>query len=541
MRVKQSRTRSKSIPAPLPQHRRSRRRPSTGSRGAPPTLVQVRAGNQMKIDSTQWLTFIAIGLTSLALIVLIWTLTGRAIDDQTAEVRARTDQQVTSVAFVLAHEIQDELHLVDQSLAIVQDAWKRDSDSVDLGAWRKQLLALTDVANDIFVANERGVIVQGTLPQSIGQGFGSAYVTYSNGSLEMFEPDGTKNPDGKVPGADHIEARQFLMYLVRPLARPRGWWVGASYRSEGVTKLFAGANLGQNGIVALADLKRGALQALVGASAQYAELVISDSELIEQARKNESGVWVGVSPTDKVPRIVAYQRVPGRDMSVLVGVATDTAIQPLAGLASMARTLAVVASVIVLTIAGILVWTSANARATKLRLRTYERSETDLMNARQELVVTRARTLLTEPEFGTLMSSQTDGVARLDIEQRLRVWNHRFAELAGVPLDQSALGTPVEDLLRRQAEAGLFGDVAEADQQVAKRLTVLHTAGQSVVPPTQLGPSGEPITMHVRGVSDGGHVVVLTGADNARLAAVPPLPGEAAEAEPETADEATEW
>ena len=71
-------------------------------------------------------------------------------------------------------------------------------------------------------------------------------------ALEMFDPDGTINPDGKIPGADRVEARQFLMYVVRPLSRPRGWWVGASYRSEGITKLFAGANLGQNGVVGLA-------------------------------------------------------------------------------------------------------------------------------------------------------------------------------------------------------------------------------------------------------------------------------------------------
>jgi PAS domain-containing protein len=504
-------------------------------------MMQARSGGGMKIEPIQWFAFIAIGLTAMALIVLIWTLTSRAITDEAAEVRARTDQQVTSVAFVLAREVQNELHLVDQSLSIVQDAWKKDSDSVDLGGWRKQLMALTDVADDIFIANERGVIVQGTLPQSIGMGFGSAYVTYPNGSLEMFDPDGMKNPDGKIPGADRVESRQFLMYVVRPLSRPRGWWVGASYRSEGITKLFAGAKLGENGVVGLADTKRGALQAIVGASAQFGNMDLSQSELIEQMRKNEAGVWAGVSSIDGIPRIIAYQRIAGRQMSVMVGVAVDTAIQPLAGLAAMARGLATVGSAIVLTIASIVIWTIATTSATRQRKRNHERTELNLMNARQELAVVRARAMLTEPEVGTLLSSHTDGVARLDGEQRLRLWNQRFADLAGVPLDPSAIGTPVETLLRRQANAGLFGDVAEAEQDLSTRLTILHTAGQSVVPPTQVGPNGEPVTMHVRGVSDGGHVIILAGPENVRYAALPPLAGEAAEAEPETADETTEW
>src|ERR1700723_2099244 len=113
MRVKQSRSRSHKIaPAPM-QQRRKRRRSSRGSRGAPPTLVPVRQ-SRTKLDPMQWLAFVAIGLISVA---LIWTLTGRAIDEEASEVRARTDLQVKSVSYVLGREIEDELHLVDQSLA----------------------------------------------------------------------------------------------------------------------------------------------------------------------------------------------------------------------------------------------------------------------------------------------------------------------------------------------------------------------------------------------------------------------------------------
>ena len=542
MRVKQSRTRSRKIvPAPLPQRRRSKRRMSHGSRGAPPTLVQARSGNRGKIEQAQWLTFIAIGLTSLALIVLIWTLTERAIDDQAAEVRARTDQSVKSVSFVLAREVQNELQLVDQTLAIIQDAWNKNSDTVDLGQWRKQALALTEVANDIFIANEQGVIIQGTVPQSIGQGFGSAYVTYSNGSLEVFDPDGTKNPDGKVPGADRIEARQFLTYIARPLARPKSWFVGASYRAEGITKLFAGARLGQDGVVGLVAMRRGGLQAIVGSSAQYAHMDISDSDLIEQMRKNEAGVWAGVSPTDGVRRVIGFQRIPGRDMSVLVGVAVDTASAPLAGLAAMSRGLAAVGSLVVLTIAAIVVWTVATTRAAKLRERIRAHTELNLANARQELGVARARALLSAPEASALISSTVDGVARVDNEQRLRQWNSRFAELAGVPLDESALGTPMEDLLRRQADAGLFGEATDAEQDIATRLTILHASTQFMQPPEQRGPGGEQLAMLVRGVADGGYIILLTGAENARFAAFPESVAQASEPEHETADETTEW
>jgi PAS domain-containing protein len=490
------------------------------------------------IDQMQWLAFVAIGLISLTLIVLIWTLTARSIDEQTVEIRGRTDQQVRSLAFVLAREIQDELQLIDQSLAIIQENWNNDADTVDLAGWRKRLLALTGVANDIFIANERGIIIQGTLPQSVGQGFGSAYVTYPNGSLETFDADGTKNPNGRMPGAEGIEARQFLTYVIRPLARPRGWIIGASYRSEGITKLFSGAELGRDGVVGMVALKRGGLQAIVGPSAHFANLELGQSELIEQMRKNDAGVWAGVSPIDNVPRIIAYQRVPGRDLEVMVGVSVDSAIQPLAALAAMGRGVAAIATLVVLTIASIVVWTIATTRAVKHRERIHERSEINLTNARQDVAVARARALLTEQEVGTLLSSPIDGVARLDADQRLWQWNPRFAEFSGVELDASATGMAVEGLLRLQAAAGVFGEEAEAEQAVATRLTIVHTLGGSVDPPVQMGPAGELLTMYVRGVVDGGHLILLTGPDNARFATPPALP---AEAEPETAEETTEW
>jgi len=521
MRIKPSRSRNKiAAPPPLAQRRRNKRRSSGASRNPQPARVQAYSLSRTRIEPIQWLAFVAIGLISLTLVVLIWTLTTRAIEEQTLEIRSHTDQQVRSVAYVLAREIQDELQLVDQSLAIIQDDWNKDSDAVDLVAWRKQLMALTGVADDIFIANERGVIVQGTLPQSIGQGFGSAYVTFPNGSLEMFDPDGTKNPNGRSPGADGIEARQFLTYILRPLQRPRGWMIGASYRSEGITKLFSGAKLGANGIVGLVALKRGGLQAIVGPSAQFAHMDIAQSELTEQMRKNDAGVWAGVSPIDNVPRIV--------------GVSVDSAIRPLSALAAMARGLATVGTVIVLTIACIVVWTIATTRATKQRQRTYERAEMNLTNTRQELAVARARALLTEPEVGALLGSPADGVARLDGDLRLRQWNPRFAELAGLALDESAAGMEVEDLLRRQAEAGVFGEAPDAEQAIATRLTILATTGGSSVPPRHIGPLGETITMYVRGVADGGQLILLTGRNAARLA-VP------VESEPETADETTEW
>lgn len=461
-------------------------------------------------DAAQWLAYAAVALISLTLIALIWTLTARAINEEAMELQAQTDQHLRSVAFVLAREIEGELLLVDQSLAIIQDAWNKDAGAVDLAAWRRQLRALTEVASDIFIANEHGIIVQGTLPQSIGQGFGSAYVTMPNGSLESFGPDGKPDPNGASQGEDGVQARQYLTYILRPLQRPDGWMIGASYRSQGITKLFAGARLGSHGIIALVALKRGGLQAISGPAAQLARMDIASSALIEQIRHNDAGIWAGDSPIDGVAGILAYQHIPGRDMAVLVGVSAQNANAPLSGLAATARGLAALGSLIVLIIAGIVVWTLATARAARQRQRVRERLEIDLSTARQEVALARTQALLSAAEVDALLGSVSGGVACLDPGQQLQTWNECFAALSGVTV---AGGQPAEALFRAQAAAGRFGEPTAAEAAVGKRLMLLQSATGSGEPERQLGPDGAVLSMAVRGVAGGGHVLLLTAAD----------------------------
>ena len=123
----------------------------------------------------------------------------------------------------------------------------------------------------------------------------------------------------------------------------------------------------------------------------------------------------------------------------------------------------------------------------------------------------RARALLTEPEVGDADRQRRPTGSRAWMrDQQLRSWNQRFAELAGVAFGAD---TPVEDLFRRQAAAGLFGDAAEAEQAIATRLTLLPSAARSAEPLTQTGPDGEPLRLVVRGVCDGGHLLVLARVD----------------------------
>jgi PAS domain-containing protein len=524
MRVTPSKTRSRRVAPAV--GRRSRRWASRGARGRQPTLAEVQRAGDAPAQPVHWLAILCLMLIGAALIALIWLLTQRAIRDETADLRARTEQQVAAVAYVVALDVHGEMRMVDQSLAIIQQMWDAHPERVDLGAWRRRALALSDVTNDIFIANERGIIVQGTLPRSIGQGFGGAYVSYPNGGLELFEPDGTRVPTGRtdLSGVEgtRFKARQIVMYLVRPLASPPGFVVGASFRSDAITRLFAGANLGPSGVIALVDLKRGAIQAIVGESAQASQLDVSRSALVELMRNDISGVWTGPTPTDLMPRVIAFQRVEGRPIAVMAGVNIDSAEQSLSDLVAWAYILAILGTTIVVVIAGILIWVVATAQAARRRERDRDLADGNLATARREqtLAVTRAK--LNAIEAATLISSPIDGVARVDESLRLRQWNHRFVELSGVALDESARGIRIEDFMSLQASAGMFGNAEQAEHALAARIAAFQTGGFAATRLTQRGTRGEAITMITRPAIDGGFMIILAQTGDTKSDDVPP-------------------
>ncbi len=118
----------------------------------------------------------------------------RAVQDQRAEIRERAEHALSGQAATIAETVAHELLVIDQSLTVIQEAWKTDSDAVDLEKWQQQMPALLAVADDLFIADDKHVIRQDILPKAIGQGIGSAYVTFPHGSLEQFQSDGTKRP-----------------------------------------------------------------------------------------------------------------------------------------------------------------------------------------------------------------------------------------------------------------------------------------------------------------------------------------------------------
>ena len=496
---------------------RSRRRPgSTSRRYKPSELVPFQPRQRGAVRTTEVAAAVGVTLVAIALIVLIWVVSMRNINEQTAEVRDRAERMVTAQAVTLAEEIRLELAVIDQSLTILQEAWSKDSEHFDLLDWQKRVPALTGVAKDIFIADEKRVIRQDIMPQAIGQGIGGPYLNFPNGTLEVLGAEGNLTRAGQLIIANSggvVETRRYLMYIVRPLATPTNWLIGASYRTEELTKLYSQVSIGINGVVALMDSQRGTLQAIAGPAARRPQVDLSKSDMLTAFKTKASGYWTGPTAMDGVQRIHGFAKVTGRDMYVTVAIVQAEAMAAADTVGAGVWWVAFSGSVLVVAIAGLILWEIFNQRANRRRLRNYTRMQFDMESLQNEVLSIRIRSAVASSQVTALLRVAAEALALLDADLNLIAWNEHFAADVGVPSDTLRVGLPIDELIRCQAQAGLIGSLDSADSEaveaeIAARVAILRTEPENATLP-QLRPDGHRIAISAAVVPDGGGLILF--------------------------------
>ena len=234
---------------------------------------------------------------------------------------------------------------------------------------------------------------------------------------------------------DNGVVRRYLMYLIRPLRSRPGWFVGASYRSSALVQVFSKGALGAHGLAALIDTRHGGVQAVAGPAALHPKLNVSGTAMFK-AFQNQgySGTWIGPTGMDGVRRILAFHRVPGRDLVTVVGIDLKDWMAPTEKWARHARELAALASLLVVAVGGLVLWwlwaLDAN-RKLKLALAAVSQDES-------QGVVAQLRSAL---------GSYADGAALFGTDWRLIDWNPGFASATGLPPAVLRRGIALQELL----------------------------------------------------------------------------------------------
>jgi len=488
----------------------------------------------------------AVAIVCATLIAAIWIVASQEILRQRNKALAQGERIVTGQVNILAEAARQELNTIEQSLTILQAAWNSDPKNFRLKAWQSNMPALTEVADDLFIANDRHLIVQDLLPQAVGQGIGAAYVSGANGALESVL---ATYRSGREPGlvigekAENGIVRQYAMYMIRPLREPAGWLIGASYRSAAMVKVFAEGSLGARGVAALIDTRHGGVQAVAGPAALRPRLNVPETPMYRDivGQKADDGIWIGPTGMDGERRIHAFRRIPGRDLLVLAGLDEADWMGPAQAWARGARILAALASGLVLGTGGVVLWALWRLDTNRRRKFALEQAAIRLNSAQSGLEIAERAAQTGMAQVRAVMAGSSDGIALFDADGRLAAWNAPFLFDAGVPSSVLQPGLPIDELLRQQGRAGLLGAEMDLETEISQRLTRLRGATE-LVAFNQLGPDGQPVTMRGCATPDGGIMLIVTGValppEQRRIPSAKPTPELAAEAAAESAAEA---
>ncbi len=128
------------------------------------------------------------------------------------------------------------------------------------------------------------------------------------------------------------------------------------------------------------------------------------------------------------------------------------------------------AGITVLLLAAIGVQTISSAHR---REQALDRERAALASANAELERAKARADQRAVRLEATLAGMSDGLAMVDDNMRLVEWNRRFPELAGIPSAMLRVGLPIEDIVRAQAQGGLFGTV-DVEAEVSRVVAALR-------------------------------------------------------------------
>ena len=103
----------------------------------------------------------------------------------------------------------------------------------------------------------------------------------------------------------------------------------------------------------------------------------------------------------------------------------------------------------------------------------------------------------------TTLENVAEGISVIDADNRLVVWNRRYAELFGYPDSLLRIGTPVEALIRYNAQLGRCGP-GDVEQLVARRMAHFRSGEPHVF--QRIRDDGSVIEMRVNPLPGGGYV-----------------------------------
>lgn len=444
-------------------------------------------------------SMVAVGVV----LVLTWLGTLTTIRAQRAQAEESIAASALSQAEAFRDKLQRQLLEVDETLRILVHAWESDPRAFNLLSWRGQLVLMSQLSADVFMADEKGIVRHDTVPEGIGRDVSDA--DYFRDVTDRIFDDGNM-----FIGAARLGAvvRIWHLNVAHRLHHPNGEFAGvmvAALRSSSLSEFYRMAKIDTHGMIAVVGLNDGRVRVAEGPNLVDPGTLIDTSAMFQTMLKNKSGVWTGHSALDGIERVHGFDRVPDRDLAVLVAVDRAEAMHPTELWARQVYILASLITILLLVITGLLLHEFHKARRHEQVL---ARESAMLAGANTQLEMARSRADAKVAQLEATLAGVAEGILIIDGDLRLVEWNRRFAEIAGVSTDSLRVGLSIEEVLRMQADSGHFGEI-DVEAEVTRRMSTLRSDSYAATL-ERVQSTGTIVELRRMRLADGGLVTVYT-------------------------------
>jgi len=409
---------------------------------------------------------IGIAVAALVLIAATWMFTLVSMDTEGREARTRVEGNAANLALAVEWQLNRQLQAVDQTLQNLATAWKTDPIKFDPNDWRRRSALAADVSLQVFLLDSQGFVMSATRPDLMG-------VDMSHLDYFLAQRSGRTKGLFVGPAIRWKTTGRWEINLSRRLEGPDGGFAGVivgTYDPWALTSLLEQMDLGPRGLIALIG-SDGAVRALVSPGQVAPGEDVSGSEMFKSAMQLPQGSWTGPSAPDGLVRVHAFRRLRDEDLTIVIGIGRDDALQTATIWANNALLFAGGVTAAVLLMAALLIREVRAGRGRELRL---ARDRQVIEAAYGALEAAKESAEAKTAQIEATLAGMSDGVMVLDADLRLVQWNERFAERCGVPRDLLRIGQRMEVLLRAQALAGEFGDLDDVELEVQRRIVELR-------------------------------------------------------------------
>jgi diguanylate cyclase (GGDEF)-like protein len=444
----------------------------------------------MSVRISPWLRASLQGTTLLGavMIALVWVATTAYLESaRQADLKAAT-QEASNLARAFEEHIARTVRGTDNTLVILRAMYETDSKSFGFVDWSSEIHRTNDAVLHYSIVDAAGRLIESSRKpvEPLDLSNREHYRVQKNAAAdELFI--------GKV--ADGIRTGKSTIQLTRRLRGGDGSFAGeivASLDTELLIKFYQTIDIGHEGSISLVGLD-GHIRARRGFKLENISHLPAHRGVFARLEKAQSGSYMNDGQFDGVKRLIAYRKVAGFPLLVVVGLAEHEILAKYRANQVTYYTLAAGMTLIVLIVMALSILHHRRLEQVYDSLRM---NEGNLRASRQEL-----KTTLDNIDQGILMADALGNIA---------VVNRRLIELLDLPQEWLTKRTTTPEILSFLTKRGEYGENGKLLDKAVWEIIRKGGLSNHMRSYERTRPDGRVLEIRARPLPDGGTVRTFT-------------------------------